>query len=76
MKARVEKSGHDVSEEDQRRWPRTLANMKQLLPSADLAVLLDNSGSAGYVLVGFGHKITCIGMSHCRSGRLFSERAT
>ncbi len=57
VKARVEKGGHDVPEEDQRRrWPRTLANMKRLLPTADLAVLLDNSGSAGYVLVGFGHR--------------------
>ncbi len=57
VKARVEKGGHDVPEEDQRRrWPRTLANMKKLLPSADLAILLDNSGSVGYVLVGFGHR--------------------
>ena len=57
VKARVEKGGHDVPEEDQRRrWPRTLANMKKLLSDADLAVLLDNSGNLGYVLVGFGHK--------------------
>jgi predicted ABC-type ATPase len=57
VKARVAKGGHDVPEEDQRRrFPRTLANMKKLLPEADLAVILDNSGSAGYVLVAFGHK--------------------
>jgi predicted ABC-type ATPase len=53
--ARVKKGGHDVPEEDQRRrYPRTLANMKKLLPNVDLAVILDNSGS-GYVLVAFGH---------------------
>ncbi len=57
IKARVEKGGHDVPEEDQRRrYPRTLANMKKLLPQANLAVLLDNSGSGGYVLVAYGHK--------------------
>jgi predicted ABC-type ATPase len=56
VKARVEKGGHDVPEEDQRRrYPRTLANMKKLLPEADLAVILDNSGANGYVLVAFGH---------------------
>jgi predicted ABC-type ATPase len=55
IKARVEQGGHDVPEEDQRRrYPRTLANMKRLLPEADLAVILDNSGD-GYVLVAFGH---------------------
>lgn len=33
VKARVEAGGHDVPEEDQRRrYPRTLANMKRLLP--------------------------------------------
>ncbi|MDW5265348.1 MULTISPECIES: zeta toxin family protein [Acidobacteriaceae] len=57
VKARVKKGGHDVSEEDQRRrYPRTLANMKRLLPDADLAVILDNSTETGYVLVAFGHK--------------------
>lgn len=56
VKARVEKGGHDVPEEDQRRrYPRTLANMKQLLPEADLAVILDNSTSQGHTLVAFGH---------------------
>jgi Uncharacterized protein conserved in bacteria len=57
VKARVKKGGHDVPEEDQRRrYPRTLANMKRLLPCADLAVILDNSTEAGYALVAFGHK--------------------
>ena len=56
VKARVKKGGHDVPEGDQRRrYPRTLANMKRMLPEADLAVVLDNSGEAGYVLVAFGH---------------------
>ena len=57
IKARVKKGGHDVPEEDQRRrYPRTLANMKRLLPDADLGVILDNSAETGYVLVAFGHK--------------------
>jgi predicted ABC-type ATPase len=57
VKARVKKGGHDVPEEDQRRrYPRTLANMKQLLPKADFAIVLDNSAETGYVLVAFGHK--------------------
>jgi predicted ABC-type ATPase len=57
VKARVKKGGHDVPEEDQRRrYPRTLANMKRLLPDADLAVILDNSAETGYVLVAFGYK--------------------
>jgi predicted ABC-type ATPase len=56
VKARVEKGGHDVPEEDQRRrFPRTLANMKRLLPQADLAVILDNSTAQGHTLVAFGH---------------------
>jgi predicted ABC-type ATPase len=57
VKARVKKGGHDVPEEDQRRrYPRTLANMKRLLPEADFAVILDNTAEAGYVLVAFGHR--------------------
>lgn len=57
IKARVRKGGHDVPEVDQRRrFPRTLANMKRLLPMADMAVLLDNSTAEGYALVAFGHK--------------------
>jgi predicted ABC-type ATPase len=56
VKIRVIKGGHDVSEEDQRRrYPRTLANMKRLLPMADLAVILDNSTN-GHTMVGFGHR--------------------
>jgi predicted ABC-type ATPase len=56
VKARVIKGGHDVPEEDQRRrYPRTLANMKRLLPVADLAVILDNSQD-GHIVVGFGHR--------------------
>jgi predicted ABC-type ATPase len=56
VRARVKKGGHDVPEEDQRRrYPRTLANMKILLPLADLAVLLDNSGER-YQIVAFGHR--------------------
>jgi predicted ABC-type ATPase len=56
VKARVIKGGHDVPEEDQRRrYPRTLANMKRLLPMADLSVIIDNSGD-GHRMVGFGHQ--------------------
>lgn len=52
----MKKGGHDVPEEDQRRrFPRTLANMTKLLPSADLAVIFDNSTATGHVLVGVGH---------------------
>lgn len=55
VRARVKKGGHDVPEEDQRRrYPRTLANMKRLLPEADLAVILDNSTAQGHTLVAFG----------------------
>jgi predicted ABC-type ATPase len=57
VKARVKKGGHDVPEEDQRRrYPRTLTNMKRLLPYADFAVILDNSSENGYVLVAYGPK--------------------
>jgi predicted ABC-type ATPase len=46
-----------VPEEDQRRrYPRTLANMKRLLPIADFAIILDNSAEIGYVLVALGPK--------------------
>lgn len=56
VKTRVKKGGHDVPEEDQRRrYPRTLSNMKRLLPKADLAIVLDNSTESGHQLVGFGH---------------------
>jgi len=57
VRSRVEIGGHDVPEEDQRRrYPRTLANMKRLLPEADYAVILDNSSEDGYVLVAYGDK--------------------
>jgi predicted ABC-type ATPase len=57
VKARVAKGGHDVPEQDQRRrWPRTLTNMKKLLPLADLVVILDNSTKQGYSLVAAGHR--------------------
>jgi predicted ABC-type ATPase len=53
---RVKMGGHDVPEEDQRRrYPRTLANMRKLLPLADLAFIYDNSTAQGHVLVGGGH---------------------
>jgi predicted ABC-type ATPase len=55
VRARVELGGHDVPEEDQRRrHPRTLANMKRLLPQADLATVWDNSSPEGHRLIGFG----------------------
>lgn len=55
VRTRVAKGGHDVPEEDQRRrYPRTLANMKKLLPLADFAVILDNSSLLGYSLVATG----------------------
>ena len=55
VKARVLKGGHDVSEKDQRRrYPRTLSNMKRLLPLADLAVILDNSSTLGHSLIATG----------------------
>lgn len=57
VKARVEAGGHNVPEADQRRrYPRTLANMRSLLPSLDDVVILDNSGEVGYVLVATGSK--------------------
>ena len=52
----VLKGGHDVPEDDQRRrYPSTLANMRKLMPLADFIVLLDNSTSR-YEVVAFGHK--------------------
>jgi predicted ABC-type ATPase len=42
---RVSKGGHDVPEEDQRRrYPRSMANMRTAFELADEAVLWDNSG--------------------------------
>jgi len=55
VKGRVKKGGHDVPEEDQlRRYPRTLANMRKLLPLADLAFIYDNSTAQGHTIVGTG----------------------
>ena len=75
VKARVEKGGHDVPEVDQRRrYPRTLANMRKLLPEADLAVILDNS-SVKRVMCSWlsGIRDTFSGMSPCQSGPLTFE---
>jgi predicted ABC-type ATPase len=56
VKARVIKGGHDVPEEDQRRrYPRTLKNMKRLLPLADFSVIFDNSGDS-HKMIAFGNK--------------------
>lgn len=56
VRARVLKGGHDIPEADQRRrFPRTLANIRRLLPVADFKVLLDNSTTVGYSLVAVGH---------------------
>jgi len=55
VRARVKLGGHDVPEKDQRRrYPRTLANMRRLLPLADLAFIYDNSTERGHTLVGVG----------------------
>jgi len=55
VQARVKLGGHDVPEEDQRRrYPRTLANMRKLLPFADLIFIYDNSTAKGHTLVGVG----------------------
>ena len=56
VKARVRKGGHDIPEKDQRRrYPRTLENMRRLIPMCDLVILLDNSSEKGHHLVAFGH---------------------
>ncbi len=56
VKARVEAGGHDVPEKDQRRrYPRTLVNMKRLLPLADLVLIFDNLTEKGHTLLAFGH---------------------
>ena len=57
VKNRVRKGGHDISEADQRRrFPRTLANMRRLLPLCDFLILLDNSSYRGHTIVAFGHQ--------------------
>jgi predicted ABC-type ATPase len=44
---RVFRGGHDVPEEDQRRrYPRSMANMRKAFELADEAALWDNSGQA------------------------------
>lgn len=44
---RVENGGHDVPEEDQRRrYPRSMGNMRKAFELADEAVLFDNSADA------------------------------
>ena len=44
---RVMNGGHDVPEEDQRRrYPRSMANMRKAYELADQAVLFDNSSKA------------------------------
>jgi predicted ABC-type ATPase len=49
---RVIKGGHDVPEEDQRRrYPRSMANLRKAFALADEAVLWDNSGPAHVRLV-------------------------
>ncbi len=56
VRARVKKGGHDVPEEDQRRrYPRTLLNMRKMLPVVDLALIFDNSTDKGHILVAVGH---------------------
>lgn len=57
VQERVLQGGHNIPEEDQRRrYPRTLANLKRLLSKADAVVLFDNSnsGDESYRMVGFG----------------------
>ena len=47
VQQRVEDGGHDVSEEDQRRrYPRSMANLRKALDLADEAILFDNSGTS------------------------------
>lgn len=64
VRVRVAKGGHDVPEEDQRRrYPRTLANMKKLLPLADFVVILDNSSPRDIHSLRQGGMESCLGMS-------------
>ena len=52
VRVRVAKGGHDVPEEDQlRRYPRSLENLRRALEVVDEAVLFDNSTSLGPVKV-------------------------
>ncbi|WP_348640917.1 zeta toxin family protein [Granulicella arctica] len=52
VQARVKMGGHDVPKEDQlRRYPRSLANLRKAFGLADEAVVYDNSGPKGHVEV-------------------------
>ena len=52
VRDRVRKGGHDIPEHDQRRrFPRTFANVKKLIPLANVAMIFDNSTSQGHRLV-------------------------
>jgi predicted ABC-type ATPase len=58
IKNRVSLGGHDIPEDDQRRrFPRTLANMKRLLPIADFLLIFDNSNTENpHELIAYGTK--------------------
>jgi predicted ABC-type ATPase len=48
VKDRVLKGGHDVPEEDQRRrYPRSVANLRTAFDLADEVILFDNSSIEG-----------------------------
>ena len=50
VRQRVQDGGHDVPEEDQRRrYPRSMANMRKAFDLADEAVLFDNSKPEGHL---------------------------
>jgi predicted ABC-type ATPase len=52
VKIRVLKGGHDVPVEDQlRRYPRSLANLRKALELADEAIVFDNSTPKGHTKV-------------------------
>ncbi len=51
VEQRVRDGGHDVSQEDQlRRYPRSMSNLKKALELADEAIVFDNSGSSHRVV--------------------------
>ncbi len=50
VRQRVEEGGHDVPEEDQRRrYPRSMANLRKAFDLADEAVVFDDSTAAGHL---------------------------
>jgi predicted ABC-type ATPase len=52
VKIRVLKGGHDVPLEDQlRRYPRSLVNLRKALELADEAIVFDNSTPKGHTKV-------------------------